>query len=49
MSLVLSAVSKTIEKEEVYKVKTFDSLRSLYLMLGAKPFYSLGYKDSLEK
>ena len=41
-------MSKTLEKEEVYRAKIFDSLRSLCLTLLARPIYSLEYKDNLE-
>ena len=41
-----SIVSKTLEKEEIYRAKILDSLCSLSLMLWAISLYSLEYKDS---
>ena len=43
--LYASVVSGTLGKEEVYRAKIFDSLRSLW----ARHFYGLGYEDSLKK
>ena len=42
-------MGKTLQKEEVYKAKAFDSLCSLCLVLWARSLYSLDHKDSLEK
>ena len=46
---MLSVVSKTLEKREVYRTKIFGSLCSLCLVMRARPIYSLEYEDKSEK
>ena len=43
-----SVVSGALETEEVYRAKIFDSLRSLFLVLLARPLHSLEYKEGRE-
>ena len=46
---MLSVVSKTLKKREVYKTKIFGSLCSLWLVVRARPIYSPEYEDKSEK
>ena len=44
-----SVVNGTLEREEVYRTKFFDSLCSLCLVFWARPLYSSEYKNSREE